>query len=132
QFVESLEKKGIPRDQAVALMDQVLLAITEANDKQIVLVATKQDLVDFKSELIEKVFNSTLKFDIAQRHLKELVQRDMDSVKFDIRQEEKSDFALLQKEIGELEKRTFVRREADEIRYANLQQEISSLEKRVM
>lgn len=38
RFVQELEQAGIPRDQAVAMMEQVLLAISEANTRQIALV----------------------------------------------------------------------------------------------
>ncbi|CAN0426487.1 unnamed protein product, partial [Ectocarpus sp. 13 AM-2016] len=43
--------------------------------------------------------------DLAQRHLKELMQRDLMQVKADVRSEEKFDFAKLHDEITELEKR---------------------------
>ena len=43
--------------------------------------------------------------DLAQRHLKELMQRDLSQVKADVRSEEKFDFAKLHDEITELEKR---------------------------
>lgn len=38
RFVTELEHAGVPRDQAVAMMEQVLLAISEANTRQIALV----------------------------------------------------------------------------------------------
>lgn len=43
--------------------------------------------------------------DLAQRHLKELMQKDLSQVKADVRSEEKFDFAKLHDEITELEKR---------------------------
>lgn len=39
RFVSELEAHGIQREQAVAIMDQVLLAITEAKTEQIALVS---------------------------------------------------------------------------------------------
>ncbi|CAM9838852.1 unnamed protein product [Pylaiella littoralis] len=115
RFVTELEGAGVPREQAIAMMEQVLLAISEANTRQIALVATKQDLLSLQSEINEKVFSSTLRYDLAQRHLKELMQRDLTQVKADVRSEEKFDFAKLHDEITELEKRVFQRRETDEV-----------------
>lgn len=46
--------------------------------------------------------------DLAQRHLKELMQKDLMQVKADVRQEEKFDYAKLHDEITELEKRVRV------------------------
>ncbi|CAM9558931.1 unnamed protein product, partial [Ectocarpus sp. 13 AM-2016] len=105
RFVTELERAGVPKGQAVMIMEQVLLAISEANTRQIALVATKQDLLSLQSEINEKVFSSTLRYDLAQRHLKELMQRDLMQVKADVRSEEKFDFAKLHDEITELEKR---------------------------
>lgn len=39
RFVTELENAGVPKDQAVAMMEQVLLAISEANTRQIALVS---------------------------------------------------------------------------------------------
>lgn len=39
RFVTELEREGVPRHQAVAIMEQVLLAISEANTRQISLVS---------------------------------------------------------------------------------------------
>lgn len=38
RFVTELESAGVPRDQAITMMEQVLLAISEANTRQIALV----------------------------------------------------------------------------------------------
>lgn len=38
RFVTELEGAGVPREQAIAMMEQVLLAISEANTRQIALV----------------------------------------------------------------------------------------------
>ncbi len=48
---------------------------------------------------------SHTRVDLAQRHLKELMQKDLMQVKADVRSEEKFDFAKLHDEITELEKR---------------------------
>eukprot|EP00752_Nemacystus_decipiens_P013302 g11782.t1 len=132
RFVAELEGAGVPREQAVTMMNQVLLAISEANTRQIALVATKEDLLSLQSEINEKVFSSTLRYDLAQRHLKELMQRDLSQVKADVRSEEKFDFAKLHDEITELEKRVFQRRETDEVRFTQVHTEIAALERRVI
>ncbi|CBJ48595.1 conserved unknown protein [Ectocarpus siliculosus] len=156
RFVTELERAGVPKGQAVMIMEQVLLAISEANTRQIALVATKQDLLSLQSEINEKVFSSTLRYDpaapsiqsetirrvlvgrcgcvsdLAQRHLKELMQRDLMQVKADVRSEEKFDFAKLHDEITELEKRVFQRRETDEVRFTQVHTEIAALERRVI
>ncbi|CAB1114950.1 unnamed protein product [Ectocarpus sp. CCAP 1310/34] len=132
RFVTELERAGVPKGQAVMIMEQVLLAISEANTRQIALVATKQDLLSLQSEINEKVYSSTLRYDLAQRHLKELMQRDLMQVKADVRSEEKFDFAKLHDEITELEKRVFQRRETDEVRFTQVHTEIAALERRVI
>lgn len=38
RFVTELERAGVPKGQAVMIMEQVLLAISEANTRQIALV----------------------------------------------------------------------------------------------
>lgn len=54
---------------------------------------------------MESVYFCFSRSDLAQRHLKELMQRDLSQVKADVRSEEKFDFAKLHDEITELEKR---------------------------
>ena len=48
-------------------------------------IATRRDLLDLKAELSEKVFNSTMRFDISQRHTKEMFERDLLSVRCVVR-----------------------------------------------
>lgn len=132
RFVEELENAGVPRGQAVIIMEQTLLAISEANTRQTSLVATKEDLLNLQSGISEKVFSATLRYDLAQRHLKELMQKDLMQAKADVRQEEKFDYAKLHDEITELEKRVFQRRETDEVRFTQVHTEIAALERRVI
>jgi hypothetical protein len=44
-------------------------------------IATRRDLLDLKSELSEKLFSSTMRFDVAQRHSKEVIEKDLTSVR---------------------------------------------------
>ena len=45
-------------------MGIVVAGMEESTLRSTALIATKRDLVDLKQELAEKVFNSSMKFDI--------------------------------------------------------------------
>lgn len=60
RFVEQLEQAGVPRDQAVVLMEQVLLAISEANTRQIALVS-RVGLRRSSVEVEEEAFLETMR-----------------------------------------------------------------------
>ena len=53
---------------AAAREASVIAAYAQADAANADVVASKAEMTEMKGELSEKVFNATLKFDIAQRH----------------------------------------------------------------
>jgi hypothetical protein len=47
-------------------------------------VCAQADLLALNSELGEKTFNATMRFDIAQRHMKEIMTKDLQNLKSDL------------------------------------------------
>jgi len=108
-LVQRLEGAGYGRQRATALMEAISSAVCESDAARAGVVATKPELLELKGELGEKVFNATLKFDIAQRHLREIVDKDLQNLKSELRAAERADSAEMRAEIGSLEKARAVR-----------------------
>ncbi|GMF29868.1 unnamed protein product [Phytophthora lilii] len=102
-----------------------------------------------------RVFNSTLKFgvwqlrlgrvrcnvltwacvvstDIAQRHSRELLERDFNTLKQDIRMLEKIDFDKIRMEIAELEKKFLLQKQAEDETLNELRLSMEKVEKRML
>jgi phage FluMu protein gp41 len=105
RVVKRLQEHGFSAEQSEAILEVITVSMSDTLDAQARLLATKSEHVELKAELSERVFNSTLKFDIAQRHMRELLERDFNNLKQDIRMLEKIDFDKIRVEIAELEKK---------------------------
>ncbi|TYZ60982.1 hypothetical protein PybrP1_005337 [[Pythium] brassicae (nom. inval.)] len=105
RVVKRLQEQGFTPEQSEAILDVMKDAMADSLDAQARILATKAEHVELKAELSERVFNSTLKFDIAQRHMRELLERDFNNLKQDIRMLEKIDFDKIRVEIAEIEKK---------------------------
>ncbi|RLO11677.1 hypothetical protein DYB28_008261, partial [Aphanomyces astaci] len=109
-------------EQSEAVLDALRSTMKEA------LVSQDALHVQLKSELTDRVFNSTLKFgiitdmflerimlmpgvDIAQRHMRDLLERDFNNLKQDIRMIEKNDFDKVRNEIVDMEKRFLMQKQ---------------------
>eukprot|EP00611_Tribonema_gayanum_P006199 TRINITY_DN1548_c0_g1_i2.p1 TRINITY_DN1548_c0_g1~~TRINITY_DN1548_c0_g1_i2.p1 ORF type:complete len:247 (+),score=66.05 TRINITY_DN1548_c0_g1_i2:53-742(+) len=132
EFVKALEDSGLTRDQAVAIMQHVKAAVAEATAQHTEFLVTKQDLVNLHSDLGEKTFNATMKFDIAQRHMREIHQKDMQNLRADLLAADQANIGVLQTELANMERASLRRREMDEQRYAALQAETASVERRIL
>ncbi|KDO29705.1 hypothetical protein SPRG_05656 [Saprolegnia parasitica CBS 223.65] len=107
-------------------------AFKESYDSQTTLLTTKAENNALKSEVSERLFNSTLKFDIAQRSMRELLERDFKTLKQDIQMMEKLDFENVRAEIAEVEQKFILQREnSDEILH-QLNVASQRLEKRIL
>ncbi|KAG6955671.1 hypothetical protein JG687_00011056 [Phytophthora cactorum] len=126
--VKSLQGK----DQSEAILQVMKDAMADSLEAQARILATKSEHVELKAELSERVFNSTLKFDIAQRHSRELLERDFNTLKQDIRMLEKIDFDKIRMEIAELEKKFLLQKQAEDETLNELRLSMEKVEKRML
>ncbi|KAG9414217.1 hypothetical protein AC1031_013421 [Aphanomyces cochlioides] len=111
RFITQLQHQGFSTEQSEAILDALKSTMKESLESQDAVLATKSEHVQLKSELTDRVFNSTLKFDIAQRHMRDLLERDFNNLKQDIRMIEKNDFDKVRSEIIDMEKRFLVQKQ---------------------
>ncbi|CAI5717837.1 unnamed protein product [Peronospora effusa] len=130
--VKSLQDKGFTVDQSEAILYVMKDAMADSLQAQSRILATKSEHVELKAELSERVFNSTLKFDIAQRHSRELLERDFNTLKQDIRVLEKIDFDKIRMEIAELEKKFLLQKQAEDETLNELRLSMEKVEKRML
>ncbi|DBA00992.1 TPA: hypothetical protein N0F65_006253 [Lagenidium giganteum] len=132
RVVKKLQNKGFAPEQAEAILEVIKDSMAESLDAQSRVLATKSEHVELKAELSERVFNSTLKFDIAQRHMRELLERDFNNLKQDIRMLEKMDFDKIRVEIAELEKKFLLQKQAEDATLNDLRLSMEKVEKRML
>ncbi|KAG6622456.1 NADH dehydrogenase [Phytophthora cinnamomi] len=130
--VTSLQERGFTVDQSEAILQVMKDAMADSLEAQSRILATKSEHVELKAELSERVFNSTLKFDIAQRHSRELLERDFNTLKQDIRMLEKIDFDKIRMEIAELEKKFLLQKQAEDETLNELRLSMEKVEKRML
>ncbi|KAE8900130.1 hypothetical protein PF005_g14214 [Phytophthora fragariae] len=132
KVVKSLQENGFSVDQSEAILQVMKDAMADSLEAQSRILATKSEHVELKAELSERVFNSTLKFDIAQRHSRELLERDFNTLKQDIRMLEKIDFDKIRMEIAELEKKFLLQKQAEDETLNELRLSMEKVEKRML
>ena len=88
--------------------------------------------MDAKSELREQVFNNTLKFELGQKHTREMLDRDLQSLKSDLRELERQDFATLRDEITSVEKHHLERMAKEDEKFATMYAELTKIENRFL
>ncbi|KAK1931028.1 hypothetical protein P3T76_013617 [Phytophthora citrophthora] len=130
--VKSLQERGFSDGQSEAILQVMKDAMADSLEAQARILATKSEHVELKAELSERVFNSTLKFDIAQRHSRELLERDFNTLKQDIRMLEKIDFDKIRMEIAELEKKFLLQKQAEDETLNELRLSMEKVEKRML
>ncbi|POM72810.1 Hypothetical protein PHPALM_10419, partial [Phytophthora palmivora] len=130
--VKSLQENGFTAGQSEAILQVMKDAMADSLEAQSRILATKSEHVELKAELSERVFNSTLKFDIAQRHSRELLERDFNTLKQDIRMLEKIDFDKIRMEIAELEKKFLLQKQAEDETLNELRLSMEKVEKRML
>lgn len=106
--------------------------IDETNSRQRELVASAADVQSLRAELSEKVFNATIKFDVAQRHLREILERDVRNLRADLRAEERQNYADLLHQMTALEKAFLKKETEDDKRVENIMTEQAHLETRIL
>ena len=68
------------RIQSEAIVGALHDSISESQTRVTDLFASKAELLAIKSELGERVFNSQLKFDVSQRHQRELAEKELQNL----------------------------------------------------
>uniref|UniRef100_M4BI08 DUF1640 domain-containing protein n=1 Tax=Hyaloperonospora arabidopsidis (strain Emoy2) TaxID=559515 RepID=M4BI08_HYAAE len=121
--VKRLQDKGFSTDQSEAILCVMKGAMADSLQAQSRIL---------RAELSERVFNSTLKFDIAQRHSRELLERDFNTLKQDIRMPEKIDFDKIRMEIAELEKKFLLQKQAEDKTLNELRLTMEKVETRML
>ncbi|GAB9468401.1 hypothetical protein Gpo141_00005717 [Globisporangium polare] len=132
RVVKRLQEQGFSPEQSEAILDVMKDAMADSLEAQARILATKSEHVELKAELSERVFNSTLKFDIAQRHMRELLERDFNNLKQDIRMLEKIDFDKIRVEIAEIEKKFLLQKQAEDETLNELRLSMEKVEKRML
>ncbi|KAF1332486.1 Nadh dehydrogenase, partial [Globisporangium splendens] len=142
RVVKRLQEQGFSAEQSEAILDVMKDAMADSLDAQSRVLATKSEHVELKAELSERVFNSTLKFGtdlvallfiyIAQRHMRELLERDFNNLKQDIRMLEKIDFDKIRVEIAEIEKKFLLQKQAEDETLNELRLSMEKVEKRML
>uniref|UniRef100_A0AAV1V0T0 DUF1640 domain-containing protein n=1 Tax=Peronospora matthiolae TaxID=2874970 RepID=A0AAV1V0T0_9STRA len=130
--VKRLQDKGFSTDQSEAILCVMKGAMADSLEAQSRILATKSEHIQLRAELSERVFNSTLKFDIAQRHSRELLERDFNTLKQDIRMLEKIDFDKIRVEIAELEKKFLLQKQAEDKTLNELRLTMEKVETRML
>lgn len=132
RVVKHLESQGFTVANAEAILQVIITSMNDTLDAQKRVLATKSEHIELKAELSERVFNSTLKFDIAQRHMRELLERDFNNLKQEIRMLEKMDFDKIRVEIAELEKKFLLQKQAEDETLNELRLSMEKVEKRML
>ncbi|CAK4609977.1 unnamed protein product [Aphanomyces euteiches] len=130
--VSQLQRQGYSAIQAQGLVDAMKASFNESIDVQMAVLTTKAEHVALKSEILERVFNSTLKFDIAQRNMRDFLEHDFVTLKQDIHMMEKLDFEAVRNEIAQVEAKFLQQKEASDELFDNLVKANARLEKRIL
>lgn len=130
--IEALENASLTKRQAAALVNVLSALIEETHERQRDLVASSADVQTVRAELNERVFNSTLKFDVAQRHLRELLERDIKNLRAELRTEERKDHTDLIEKMTELERSVLRKETADDKRIESIITDQAHLETRIL
>jgi hypothetical protein len=82
--VSTLKESGFSESQAAAVMNALVLAMSESQKVNQQTQATKVEFTALQSEMNEKVFNLTLKFDMQSKHIREMSAKDFNALKNDV------------------------------------------------
>lgn len=85
KLVAKLRESGLTEAQSVVMMEALIMATMDAQDaSQTNLISTyRADLSGMKVQMNEKIFNASLKYDMQQKHTKEMLKGEVDGLKSD-------------------------------------------------
>ena len=84
QLVATLKDSGFNESQSISIMNALVKAMNDMSTVNQTTQATKAEFTALHSEINEKMFNLTLKFDMQSKHIKEMNQKDFMSLKNDV------------------------------------------------
>lgn len=84
KLFDRLRSAGLTEAQSVILMDALVTATSEALASTHASLATKAELSNASVQMSEKMFNATLKYDMQQKHSREMFKSEVDATKSDM------------------------------------------------
>lgn len=121
-LVARLREGGMPEAQAVACMQAVASAMQEHEKNSSQHLVAMTEFKEMSQELREQLFNASMKYDLQQKHLKDLYTGDLQALRSDftsvsrtlsadfqafrsdLKMTQKADLMLLQEKLTRLEK----------------------------
>ncbi|EQC38868.1 hypothetical protein SDRG_03826 [Saprolegnia diclina VS20] len=132
RFAQNLRGKGFTPKEAEVILAATRNAIQEMNTSRASLYIPKADHLELKTDLSQRVLRSTMNFDVAHRHMREVLERDFSNLKNDIRMTEKLDFDKVRFELLKVEKEFLLQKKTDEETLNTLHIANERLEKRIL
>ncbi|OQR83627.1 hypothetical protein ACHHYP_14484 [Achlya hypogyna] len=132
RFVQNLKAKGFTPKEAEVILNATKHAIQEMNASRASLYISKAEHLELKTDLSQRVLRSTMNFDVAHRHMREVLERDFSNLKNDIRMTEKLDFDKVRFELLKVEKEFLLQKKTDEETLNTLHIANERLEKRIL
>mmetsp|Transcript_11796 Transcript_11796/g.38812 ORF Transcript_11796/g.38812 Transcript_11796/m.38812 type:complete len:197 (-) Transcript_11796:113-703(-) len=132
EALKALEAASLSRRQAEAVVVAMAKILDDVALRQQDVVATKAYVQAVNAELNERIFNSQIKGDVAQRHLRELMEKDLRNLRGDLRTEERKDYADLLAQIQNIEKAVLKKASDDDRRIESMMTEQAHLETRIL
>jgi hypothetical protein len=129
---KALEAAQMSRIQSEAIVGALHDSISESQTRVTDLFASKAELLAIKSELGERVFNSQLKFDVSQRHQRELAEKELQNLKSELRSLERADVAELLSAVHDLEKKMLEQQAHSDSKVEGLRSAMTELELRML
>ena len=130
--LKALEEASLSRRQAEALVRTIAIILDDIAERQKDVIATTTFVQTVNAELNERIFNSTLKFDVAQRHLREIVEKDIRNMRSELRTEERQGYADLMAQLQAIEKAQLKKSSEDDRKIESLMTEQAHLETRIL
>ncbi|ETV76211.1 hypothetical protein, variant 2 [Aphanomyces astaci] len=131
-FAQNLKSKGFTSKEADAILTVTRAAVGEMNTTRVSLFTPKTDHLELKTDLSQKVLRSTMNFEIAHRHMREVIERDFSNLKNDIRMTEKLDLDKVRTELAKVEREFLLQKKTDEETLNSLHIANEKLEKRIL
>ncbi|ETV95370.1 hypothetical protein H310_11256 [Aphanomyces invadans] len=131
-FAKNLRSKGFTSKEADAILTVTRGAVGEMNSARTTLFTPKNEHLELKTDLTQKVLRSTMNFEIAHRHMREVIERDFSNLKNDIRMTEKLDLDKVRTELAKVEREFLLQKKTDEETLNSLHIANEKLEKRIL
>eukprot|EP00298_Acanthocystis_sp_HF-20_P011182 c19272_g1_i1.p1 GENE.c19272_g1_i1~~c19272_g1_i1.p1 ORF type:complete len:206 (+),score=77.19 c19272_g1_i1:19-636(+) len=134
KFIFRLKESGVKfnDDQINLVLEAMKSAMKTATYKQNDQLVTQEEILQAKAELNEKIFNTTFKTEIQQRHDRDLLERDFQALKSESRVTEIAEYIKLEKKIVDFDRNLLQHKTAGDEEIANLKAQIETVEARTV